>query len=504
MAEAIKTPYTGAKRLIPVSGIPNWMNEYDATRIASYSLYEDIYWTEPQTFKLQQRGKEENPIYVPSGRIIVNTMNRYMGKGWAPTPDPAFGTPEQQGLAIQTFTNLFRRERMGSQYNSNKLYGCIRGDWFLYITADATKPQGSRLTIRGIDPAMVFPINAPKDTDRILGYDLVEQVVEGDNTYIKRTRYLKSEHELHPSGGGVAGGPISFQVDILEIEDWETDDRKFVRTDFPPALLPADITTLPVYHFKNIEEPQNPFGISEMRGIERLMAAVNQAITDEELALALEGLGMYRSGKGQPIHPVTKQPVPWQLGPGKVVHDDTFERVTGVNTVGPFQEHIKYLENKMNEVSGASDVARGIVDVTVAESGVALALRMGPILDSADQRETVIREVMDQFLFDLQKWLKAYEGINLEGTQMISTFGNKLPTNVKDEFDRLLAMYSADPPLITAAYFRDACRELGISIPVEVTGAAIAEEQASMAEVMDPYGSRVQQEIDNADADAGV
>jgi hypothetical protein len=264
------------------------------------------------------------------------------------------------------------------------------------------------------------------------------------------------------------------------------------------VTFPPIITTLPVYHIKNFEEPQNPFGSSEMRGIERIMAAVNQSITDEELSLALAGLGMYKSNKAAP------EGGRWILGPGKVVHDDTFERIEGVRSVLPFQEHLKYLHGQMDEVMGISDVAKGGADVSIAESGIALTLRMGPILSTGKRKDRVIREVMDNFLFDLRNWFKAYEAIDMENVRFQSNFGDKMPTDVETEFNRLLQMYSADPPLITAAYFRDACREMGMKIPTDITGAAIAEERAGMAEAMDPYGARVQEEIDGAGGEEDV
>lgn len=496
MATNVSTPYSGARKLINSADIPNWMNQYDAERLASYQLYEDIYWTVPQTFKLQQRGTEENPIYIPSGRIIVNTMDRYAGPNWRPVIDPAFGSATEQAEALQFMSDLIKRERMGSQYNAGKLYGHIRGDWAWTITANSAKPEGSRLTIKSIDPGLIFPIEDPNDDDRKLGIDLIEQIVLGEDLRIKRVRYLKSEHPDHPGGTEEPGGPISYQVDVLEVENWETEPKTIKNPNLTvePTLLDPRITNVPVYLIKNFEEPQNPWGSSEMRGIERIFAAINQAITDEELALALEGLGMYASSKGQPVDG-SGRPTTWQLGPGRVVHDESFKRISGVNTVGPFQEHLKYLDDKIHQVSGASDVARGQVDVTVAESGIALALRMGPILSSAEKKETLIQESMDQFLFDLRIWGMVYEGVNLDPVRFNSTFGEKMPKDNAKRFNELMQLYTADPPLITAAYFRDACREMGIEIPTDVNGLTIAEERAGMMALMDPYGARVEEEM---------
>lgn len=492
MATNITTPYDTALPLINKKDIPSWLNEYDAARVASYGLYYDIYWTKPQTFKLLQRGAEKFPIYIPSGRIICNTMDRYTAPDFTPVMDPNFGTPEQQASASLVMTDFLRREKFGSKFQANKLSGIIKGDWFFYITVDTEKAQGRRISLSAIDAEMVIPIEDPDDSDSIWGYDIVEEILIGADTRIKRTRYLKSDSPL-VSGEPAPDGPIEYSVTAFEVQGWESPtEQKPVNYEYtvPPTPMPG-ITTLPIYHIPNGYEIGNPFGSSEMRGIERMFAAVNQSITDEELALALEGLGMYKSDKGAPEGGVHV------LGPGRVVHDDTFERVSGVNTVGPFQDHLKYLHEQMDAVSGASDVATGRVDVKVAESGIALSLRMGPIMVSSKKKDVTIIEVMDQMFYDLRSWFKVYEGIDMEAVRFISTTGEKMPVDVKQRFDLLMQMYTADPPLITAAYLRDACREMGIPIPATETGVAIAQERAQMLELMDPYGARIEQEMED-------
>lgn len=497
MAEVV-TPYSGAMRLINTSAIPTWMNEYDASRIASYALYENIYWNQPQTFRLQQRGNEENPLYIPSGRIIVNTMDRYAGTNWTPVLDPAFGTEAEQVEALAQVRRLFKRERIGSQYDSNKLYGLIRGDWCWVIEANSAKAAGTRLTVRAIDPSIVFPIEHPDDSDRNLGVDLVEQIKVGEDLRIKRVRYLKSEHPDHPSQSLTPGGPISYQVDVLEVENWET-EPKLVRNpevERAAVLLNPLIVDPPIFLIKNFEEPQNPWGSSEMRGLERIFAGVNQSMTDEELTLALDGLGMYTSDKGRPTDE-QGNPTNWVLGPGRVVHDETFKRVDGVKTVQPFIEHTQFLLDQAYQVNGASDVTRGVVDVSVAESGIALALRMGPIINSSKKKNTLIQESMDQFMYNLKIWFQVYEGVNMSTVEFNSTFDDPIPEDKQARFDNLMAMYTADPPLITAAYFRDACREMGMGIPTDVNGQAIADERAAMLAASDPSGARMDEELNN-------
>jgi hypothetical protein len=489
----IKTPYSQAARL--VAAIPGWLNEYDAQRLASYQLYEDIYWTVKGTFKLTQRGAEENPIYLPSGRIIVNTMNRYVGKDWDIAPDPLLGSDPEKEAALAALRLLFKRERMRSTFKGAKKFGLIRGDWAFYITANPFKPQGSRISIKSIDPGMMFPITDDNDVDRIIGYSIVEQVPEGDKVYIHKTRYLKSLHPEHPNfveDVEQPDVPIAWDKVVLEQDNWETPEAKVIRTETPMTLI-VGITNLPIYHIKNGDvEPGNPFGSSEMRGLERVMAALNQSITDEELALALEGLGMYTSGKGQPVN-ATGQPVPWQLGPGKVVHDDTFKRVQGVSSVSPFTEHMKFLKGEMYEASGTNDVSRGIVDVTTAESGIALALRMGPIIGDAEERDTHIQEVMDNLLFDLGQWMSVYEQVNFGEAVIVSTFGPKLPENKDAEVKTIISMATATPPLISAGTARTMLKAKGYDFP-DNEGVNIIEEMMAIAEAADTYGSRLGEE----------
>jgi len=468
--------------------LPTWLSEADAERLQSYAVYENIYWNIPESFKLVFRGAENAPIYIPTGRQIVNTMNRYVGKGFGFRVDPNSGSPAEQLLAIETFGTLFKRERIVSKFHSNKRLGLIRGDWLWHITADPEKVEGSRLTITPLDPGNYFPIYNPDNMDQLWGVDIVEQVFVAEKAYIKRQRYLKSEH---PARTGLPGGPISVEIDILEIEGWETATPKFFqRGVLPYTELPPDILAIPVYHIRNLDEPQNPFGSSEMRGMERIMSAINQAISDEEVALALEGLGMYVTDGGAPIDENGDETT-WQLGPGRVVEIGAgrkFDRVNGVNTVGPFQEHIAFLVDNLRQSAAMPDVAIGKVDVNVAESGVSLALQMAPLLDLAAEKDLHIEDVMNQMLHDLRGWLKVYEGANLDNVVVMAAFGEKMPMNRKERFAELQTLHT--DKVISASFYRDRLvEEFGYIFPASME-AEIQKEQ----EAADPFGSRMSTE----------
>lgn len=477
--ETIK-PYLGQ--------LPTWLGEEDGQRVLSYDAYEAIYWNVPETFRVVFRGSEDSPIYLPSGRQIVNTMNRYLGKDFGFKVDPEGGSPAEQLIAIQAVSALFKRERFLSKFTMNKRYGIIRGDWCWHITANPEKPEGSRISITPLDPGKYFPLVDEDNVDRILGADIVEPIEVGGQNYIKRQRYLRSEH---PERGEVLGGPISVQIDILEVADWQDPEkRRFKESIMPITDLSPDIPAIPIYHIKNFEEPQNVFGSSEIRGLERIIAAVNQATSDEEIALAMDGLGMYATDSGSPVDENGDE-TEWNLGPGKVVEIGSgrmFNRVDGVGSVNPSQDHIRFMIEQLRQSAPMPDVAIGKVDVAVAESGVSLALQMAPILDAAAEKDLTLVDVMDQFFYDLRAWLKVYESTNIDNVGLLSSIGDKLPLNRKERMAELQDLYVNG--IISRAYYTDALqKEFGFVFPADME-AQIQSEQAAA----DPYADRLGEE----------
>lgn len=482
------TPYSTAQPLF--GALPSWItNLLDQQRILSYQVYEEIYWNVPETFKLTARGSEDSPIYIPTGRTIIDTTNRYVGAKFNFAVDPAFGTPNDQAALQLAFRSLFARERFRSQFAANKRFGLIRGDWLWHITADPAKPAGSRLTIRPVDPASYFPIYDEDDIDRIVGCHLVDQFLDdSDNNRpkIRRQTYRKT----------ISGG-VSVEEGIFELDKWEGPQFAPQRVVQPLRMLPAQITALPVYHVKNFEEPGNPFGSSELRGIERIMAAINQSVSDEELALALEGLGMYATDSGAPVDDEGND-TDWILGPGRVVELEegkSWTRVDGIGSVAPYQNHIDMLVNFLHEASATPDVARGKVDVKVAESGVSLLLQMGPMLGKAEEKDIIIDDVHLQMFFDITRgWLPAYEAQSFGDALVIPTFGDKLPVNRAQKFTELNDMLTHR--VISAGFYRAEATKLGYVFPEDI-GVDVVEEQAALTEaasVPDPFSARVDAE----------
>jgi hypothetical protein len=514
------TPYSTA---VPLTGgsAPTWLrDELEAQRVMSYSLYEQIYWNVPESFKLVQRGTDDQPIYVPAGRVIVETIQRYLAKGLRVDPDPLFGTSQEQTFAQQVFTDFARRTRFYSAFSSNKRYGVIRGDWAFALTGDPLKPEGSRVGLEQIDPGGLFPIWGGTNLDDIIGWHLVEQYTDqrGDPRLLRRT-WRKATGLPGPSA-------ITYEVGVFEMDEWggpgmAVEDEKPIGGEpviLPETTLPAPIDELPIFTIANFEQPGYLWGSSEMRGLERLMAAIDQGISDEELELVLNGLGVYASNAGEPVDEAG-QPVGWNLGPARVVEvppDAFFNRVSGVTSVEPFQAHLKYLGERLDEAVGQSDVAKGKVDVQVAESGVALLLQMGPILSRVEEKELIITDVMSQLLFNLPKWLVAYEGSffspmvsegmgeDATGTRLIPRYGPKLPENADKRIDALLKLLAAKA--VGLNFVWKELRRLGWELPDDVTMLAEIQQTAELTAAADPMAQRMEEELvaaSGSNGDAG-
>lgn len=459
----------------------------------SYQLYEQIFENVPSTFKLVARGREDKPIYIPTAKTIVNTTNRYVAPKMGFMIAPRLGetvSPEEILVLTQFWQDFFKRERFYSQLNGNKRYGLVRGDWLWHITADPAKLEGRRLTIRPIDPGTYFPILHPDDVDKTIGCHIVEQLIPpGEkDVKIKRLTYRKNE---------TPGGPISVEEAWFKLDDWGGPKSKPTKIIKPLTILQG-ITNLPVYHVKNTEEPGNPFGSSEIRGLERIMAAVNQAISDEDLALAIEGIGLYATDAPPPKDDdgnITN----WVLGPGRMLEHPPSPgskgvyRVSGVGSVGPYQEHLGYLESKLKETSATPDIAIGRVDVSVAESGIALLLQMAPMIAKAEEKDTSVVDTHDQMFFDLAtEWFPVYESVNFEGTIVSTTLGDKIPTNRTSRLAELNDML--DRQVISTQYYRDEATKLGYVFPENIES-GIAADAARLAAAVDPFGARVGEEL---------
>lgn len=485
--EGVTTPYS---TVAPFMGAPPaWLRADDAERILSYDIYEQIYWNNDTAYQVSGRGDNIPPIYVPSGRTIVDTTNRYVGAkfGWAVTPgtDPQLtGTPEQQAVATQVLTAFFRRERFLSKFAMNKRFGMIRGDWLWHIYADPDKPEGSRISIRAIHPGAWFPVYDDNDPERLVKIHIVDLFRnDADEERLKRLTY-----EYAPEGIG-----IIMSEAVYEFEDWWKPETSPETIITPPTLLPAEIPSFPVYHIPNFEEPANPYGSSELRGVERIIQAVSQAVSDEDIALALEGLGVYATDTGGPVDE-DGEDANWDIYPGTVLENaGGFKRVGGIGSLEPYDSHIGRLINFLKEASATPDVAIGRVDVQVAESGVALALQMSPMLGKAAEKDQIIIDVHTQMFYDLKWWFKIYEGVDFTMCEVLPTLGDKLPVNVDKEIERAVLMVEAG--LWSKQTAREELAKKGIVFAQDEEARVTADGEAAAASAEGELDQRISTEL---------
>lgn len=501
MTVPIVTPYSSLEYFWP-GAMPSWITSVlDQQRIQSYQIYEQIYWNIPHTFKLVYRGQEDKPIYIPTAKTIIEATTRYTAPEFGFTVIPRADSTqsvnsEVVSQATQAFNDLFTRERFWSKFVGNKRYGLIRGDWLWHIVADKTKAPGTRISIYPLDPASYFPIWHPDDLDRVIGAHIVDTFIDEETTEtrIKRLTYRK---QLDANNNPIPGAPITVEEAIFELDDWEGPSARPLTTIRERTII-AGITSLPVYHIKNFEEPANPFGSSELRGVERLLGAINQGVSDQELALSLEGLGLYATDAPNPTNDQGEE-TDWILGPGRVLMHPPgtdFKRVTGVSSIAPYQEHLGYLEKKLFQATGVSEAAMGIVDVAVAQSGISLQLQFQPMVAKTNEKDEEIKAVHDQMFFDFAtQWFPTFEGLNFEGMTVLSRIGGKIPVDRVAKFTELNNML--DRKVISAAYYRQEASRLGYVFPETIEADITKEQEAATAAATptDPFADRAAQEL---------
>lgn len=240
---------------------------------------------------------------------------------------------------------------------------------------------------------------------------------------------------------------------IFELGKW--DDRNLAKDELAPIqrlwpkyFLPEQITQLPVYHIPNEEPDGSSWGVSQIAGIEYIVNALNQSVTYEDLSLVLQGLGVYTTTASPPVDKATGKPAKYKLHPGNVIEmsqGDTFDRVTGVASVAPFQEHMTFLDRWAMDGSGIPEMATGSVDVSVAQSGIALALKMGPIIAENSDKQLAIQGKWEQIGYDLiHGWIPAFEGLNSENSVFKPTFGDPMPINRDTYIQETVDLFTAD------------------------------------------------------------
>jgi hypothetical protein len=456
------TPYSGVKPLLN-DGQNLWVPELDRDRIGSYQKYEEIYWSHDAAFQLQD-DSSERPVFVPSPRVICDTTSHFWLKGLEIS---------STGATQKALDAFMDREEFLPKFHVAKHSGVVRGDFILHLTADPTKPEGTRVSVNSVDPAMYFPELDDQNLDRVLAVNLVEQVINPDNpsqVFIHRLRYRYVMVGVDRK--------VTSQEAWYEVENWDKGTRVKVKEIRGEVLLPDPINTIPVYHFKNQPWQGEPFGNSEIRGYEAIQQRINQSATDEDVALALEGLGVYATDAPAPTDDEGNE-LPWSIVPGRVVEVPSgtkFERVKGVSTVEPFQSHIGLMLESMYEASATFRAT--MVDAKVAESGIALAIRFLPTMAKLEERDFFGTARLTQFWFDWRSWHQAFEGDELPQDIKV-IIGDKLPTNKNDTLNVLNNL--VDRKSVTKAWYRDQVGDLyGLEIPANMDALLLAEAEAAI------------------------
>lgn len=493
-------PYASARRyfqqgLAPAQAISN----EDRDRLQSYELYEKVYWTAPDTFKMQQRGSDSQPIYLPTARKIIEACNRFLGVNFN------YQIEGDSGDALTLlFGSLFKRERFFTKYATQKRYGLIRGDAMWHLVADDTKPEGQRLSLYELDPSSYFPIMDPDNAEKRIGCYLVDVITDPSDPnqakkIARRQAYRKEET-----------GAISSELAYYELGGWDDrnlkpKDVKLLKVVRPKFDLPATITALPVYALPNNRIPGPiPFGYSEILGIERVFAAVNQAISDEELSLAIAGLGIYWTTAGPPVDTQGKVQ-PWDMGPLRMLEvgkDSKIDRLAGITSVDPMIDHMRFMIDETQGGVGIPDIAAGKVDVAVAESGISLQLQLNPLLAKNAEKEGVLIEVYDQMFYDIvHGWLPAYEGTQADtAATVVAVVGDPMPKNRKADIAEVIELVGAG--LLSIAEGREILRtEFGYNITAD-TSKLLAEASAKAA-AADPFAARAGAELNGDTGTAG-
>lgn len=432
-----------------VKDLPGWVPPAHQARIASYDIHEQIYWSHiDSSYKMMNRGldAEDIPVYTPSSRIVVDTLNRYVGPKLTFSTVQATGNEATLIEAQKAFTDLFTRERFNSRYAAAKREGIIRADWGWHVTADPLKPQGQRLSLVSFNPKNYFPVFEDEtvlggDPEKLVMVLLAELVVIGEDQRVRVQRYERVANE---EGTSVQ---ILSSLELWEPEKWflwgyDDDDADPVEVLSPPTPLPPQITTFPVYHIPYRAGTGETFGNSPMRGLETLQAGLNQSLTDEDLALALMGLGVYATDEAGSPRNAQGETVAWQIYPGAVIENAKgLRKVEGLTGLQAYNEHVGRLEGYLADSSGATDAARGRIEVDEAESGIALQLRLGPTLALAEEEDQIILDVHAQMFYDLvQMWFPAFEQKNFTDVTVLPVLGDKLPVNRAAEVEMVNSM----------------------------------------------------------------
>jgi hypothetical protein len=451
--------------------IGNMTNNDDKVRLKAYELYEDFYYNRPEHIRVVLRGEDDDSveIYIPSAKKCIEAVNRFLGVDFNYFVDPDIGSATDQAAVDTALTSLFKNEKVLSKFNQMKRHMLVKGDACFHVIGMPGERAGKRVKIQELKPEHFFPIE-----DLVTGYCMGCHIVDiirnprnspktqraTDEFVVRRQTYRK----LVDDTTGLATGRVSSELSLWEIGRWDdrtpiTDrDKRIIEVVTEEFILPPEIVDLPVYHWKNAPPTGSTFGMSECAGVESIITAINQAMTDEDLTLITQGLGVYWTDASPPVDEFGNE-TEWEIGPGSVVQispGGQFSRVSGITTVSPYLEHVKSMDENMQQAMGVPDIAIGMVDVSTAESGIALSLKLGPLLAKNAEKELLMVDETDEFLFDLvHGFLPAYEKTNFGDVQVTTQFGDPMPVNQKDELQKVLDIWTQAAGALPVSWLYD-------------------------------------------------
>lgn len=450
------TPYSTLRGLSKANQVPSWIPDEERLRVDSYGKYEEIYWNDPTQFALRVL-EGEAPIYIPNARTIVDTTSHYLLKGLTVTAD------EKDTTLNQALTAFLDRELFYSRFHVAKHKGVSIGDFVFHMTANPKKAAGSRISLNSVDAGSVFPIYDDDVPDKLIGCHIVDIFVKPiEEDPLQEEFIRKLTYRLVENG---ESRRVSREEAIWKMSPkWYGPEPEKVKDILPLGFLDDRITSIPVYWFKNIDWDGWPYGASEIKGFETILRGISQGSTDVQGALSLEGLGVYATDGGRPVDDQGVE-TDWEVSPGRVMEvpqGSYFRRVEGVSSITPMSDQFNYLESKLREAGGLSDVALGRIDVQTAQSGIALAIKFLPTLAKIDERDTAGVGKLKQLFFDWKIWHQVFEGKTLAGDVHVE-IGEKLPEDRTAKINELNNML--DRRVISIQYYRDAMKKLGYEFP---------------------------------------
>lgn len=422
--------------------IGNLANTDDKLRLKAYELYEDMYNNRPEHMRVVLRGEDHDSteIYLPSAKKVIDAVNRFLCVNFNYFINPKYGSQSDREEINEILYGLFDNEKFFIKFNILKKYMLMKGDACLHIVGKPWEKPGKRISIQELKPEHYFPIE-DLVTGELMGCHIVD-IIRNPRTTNNTKRYApefltrRQTYRKVVDDNNVPTGRITSELSLWEIGRW--DDRipflelAWVDTINEEYVLPQEIDCIPVYHIANEPPPTSTWGMSELAGEESIITAINQAMSDEDLTLITQGLGVYWTDASPPVDE-TGEVTEWEIGPGAVVEISAggkFGRVSGISSVTPYLEHILAMDESMQQGICVPDIAIGMVDVATAESGIALELKMRPLLAKNEIKERFIMHEMNRLFNDIVcGWLPAYEGIAITGVKVTAQCDQPMPKN---------------------------------------------------------------------------